>query len=120
VSWLFVALTVVLTVFGQIVIKWKVVEAGPFPEDFQGQALFLLRLLLDPWIISGLFAGFLAAFSWMAAMTKLPLSYAYPFTSLSFVFVLFLSGFFFNEAITWGKVIGVGFIILGIVVSVQK
>ncbi len=43
---------------------------------------------MDPERIGG---GTFGRFLLMAAMTKLPLSYAYPFTSLSFVFVLLLS-----------------------------
>ena len=119
-SWLFVAFTILMTVYGQIVVKWKVVEAGPFPSGFPHQASFLLKFLLNPWILSGLAAGLLAAFSWMAALSKLPLSYAYPFTSLSFVLVLGLSWAFFNEPITWPKVTGMAFIIIGILISVQK
>ena len=33
-------------------------------------------------------------------MTKFQLSYAYPFMSLAFVLVMFLSAFFFNEPVT--------------------
>jgi len=45
-------------------------------------------LLLNPWIISGLAAALLASVTWMAAMTRLPLSHAYPFTTLAFVLVM--------------------------------
>jgi multidrug transporter EmrE-like cation transporter len=119
-SWFFVAFTVLMTVYGQIVVKWKALEAGPLPAGFSHQVLFLLKFLLNPWILSGLAAGLLAALSWMAAMTKLPLSYAYPFTSLSFALVLLLSWGFFNEPITWPKVTGIGFIVLGLLISVHK
>lgn len=53
-----------------------------------------------PFIISGFAAAFIAALCWMAAMTKFDLSYAYPFMSIPFIFVLFLSAFFFQEPIT--------------------
>jgi drug/metabolite transporter (DMT)-like permease len=75
----------------------------------------MLRLLLNPWIITGLLGAFLASLSWMAAMTKFSLSYAYPFVSLSFVLVLICSNLFFQEPITINKSIGMGFIILGII-----
>jgi len=52
-------------------------------------------------------------------MTKFELSYAYPFMSLSFVFVLVLSGLFFHEAITLPKLFGVLLIMSGIIVGVQ-
>ena len=64
-------------------------------------------------------AAFLAAVSWMAAMTRFELSYAYPFTSLAFVLVLGFSALFFHEAITVPKALGVGLIMAGIIIGSQ-
>ncbi len=53
-------------------------------------------------------------------MTKFELSHAYPFMSLSFVFVLALSGFFFHESIALPKVFGVLLMIMtGIIVGAR-
>jgi len=52
----------------------------------------------------------------MAAMTKLELSFAYPFMSLSFVLVFIFSALIFHESITTPKVLGMLLIIAGIVV----
>ena len=60
-------------------------------------------------------SAFLAAISWMGAMSKFPISYAYPFMSLAFVIVLILSNLFFKEPITISKSIGMGLIVLGII-----
>ena len=106
-----------LTVCGQLILKWQVAKAGAFPESFPERALFLLRLLLNPWIIGGLFAGFLAFLCWMAAMTKFELSYAYPFMSLAFVFVLILSGIFFHETVSMPKMFGILLIVTGIIIA---
>ena len=118
-SYVYVICTVLLTVYGQIVIKWQVLEAGAFPEEPAQKVWFLAHLLLNPWIISGLAAALLASVTWMAAMTRLPLSHAYPFTSLAFVLVIFLSALFFHEAITPLKVAGAALVILGIIVGSQ-
>lgn len=116
-DYLYILGTVLLTVYGQLVIKWQVAGAGPFPAYALERVWFLLRLLVNPWVISSLTAAFLASVSWMAAMTKFDLSHAYPFTSLAFVLVLGLSAVFFREAITVPKVLGVAFIIAGIVIG---
>jgi len=118
-SYAYIALTILLTVYGQLIIKWQVVQAGVFPEYWSNRVLFLARLLINPWVISAFLAAFLAALTWMAAMTKLHLSHAYPFMSLAFVLVLISSGLFFNEPITLPKVAGIIFIILGIIVGSQ-
>ena len=108
---------IVLTVCGQLILKWQVAKAGVFPRSFRERALFLLRLVLNPWVIGGLFAAFLAFLCWMAALTKFELSYAYPFMSLAFVFVLILSAIFFHETVTMPKMIGVMLIVAGIIIG---
>lgn len=118
-SYLYVLLTILLTVYGQIVIKWQVLKVGSLPQDTADKILFMLQLLLNPWIVSALAAAFLASFFWMAAMTKLQLSHAYPFMGLTFVVVMLASGFFFHEPITTLKVVGVALIVLGLTVASQ-
>ena len=118
-SYLYVFLTIILTVYGQIAIKWNVAAAGAFPTSNADRIVFLARLLLNPWILSALGAALLAAVSWMAAMTKLELSHAYPFMSLSFVLVAASSALFFHEPITPLKIAGLALIVLGIVVGSQ-
>ncbi len=116
-SWVYVATTIVLTVYGQIVVKWQVLRHGALPRSLRGKTDFFVHLLLNPWVISVLAAAFIAALSWMAAMSRLPLSRAYPFVGLSFVFILLLSGVFFDEAITAPKIAGVGLIVTGLIVG---
>ena len=118
-SYVYVLCTVLLTAYGQIAIKWQVLEAGPFPADPAEKLRFLARLLLNPWVISALAAGLLASVSWMAAMTRLELSHAYPFMSLAFVLVMLCSAWFFSEPLTLLKVAGIALVVLGLVVGSQ-
>jgi multidrug transporter EmrE-like cation transporter len=118
-SYFYVACTVLLTVYGQIAIKWQVLKAGPFPDDPAEKAWFLAKLLMNPWVLSAFAAALLASVCWMAAMTRLDLSHAYPFMSLAFILVLVASGFFFGEAMTPLKVVGIGLVVLGLIVGSQ-
>jgi len=118
-SYFYVACTVLFTVYGQLVIKWQVLAAGAFPEAPGEKLLFLARLLANPWIISALAAALAAAVTWMAAMTKLDLSHAYPFMSLAFVLVMVASAFFFDEPVTGLKIAGIALICIGIIVGSQ-
>jgi multidrug transporter EmrE-like cation transporter len=118
-SYFYIALTIALTVYGQIVIKWQVLNAGAFPDLAPQKIVFLARMFLNPWVISALLAAMLASVAWMAAMTKLQLSHAYPFMSATFVLVLILSGVLFHEPITIPKIMGLGLIIVGIAVGSQ-
>jgi multidrug transporter EmrE-like cation transporter len=118
-AYLYVALTVLLIVFGQIVIKWQVLEAGALPPEALGRVAFIAKLLGNLWVIGALAAALAASVCWMLAMTKLPLSHAYPFVSLSFVLVLILSAIFFGEPLSWPKALGVALIVAGVAVGSQ-
>jgi multidrug transporter EmrE-like cation transporter len=116
IGFLYIALTILFTVYGQMIIKWQVSNAGEFPPEFGDKALFILRLLLNPWVISSFAAAFIASLSWMAAMTQFELSFAYPFMSLAFVVVMILSIMFLGEQLTWTKIAGTLIIITGLFV----
>lgn len=116
-NYLYIFGTILFTVYGQLVLKWQVSQAGPFPVESAGKVWYMLCLLLNPWVISGIAGAFLAFLCWMAAMTKFELSHAYPFMSLAFGLVLGLSVLFFHETITVPKVVGLCFIVLGIIIG---
>jgi len=119
ISYFFVALTVLFTVLGQIAIKWAVVQSGQSPSDLYEKAAFVGKMLLNGWVILGLLSAFIASVTWILAMTRLPLSHAYPFVATSFILILVLSNLVFSEPITPLKLTGVALIFFGIVIGSQ-
>lgn len=118
-NYLYILGTILFTVYGQLILKWRISIYGSLPDLLIDKAIFLLKLFLDPYIISGFLSAFIASLFWMAAMTKFELSHAYPFMSMSFVLVLLFSGVFFNEPITSFKIIGIILVVLGLIVGSQ-
>ncbi len=109
--------TIICTVYGQLILKWRIGKYAELPDDFLDKLIFLIKLLFDPYIFSGFAVAMLASFFWMAAMTKFDVSYAYPFMSGAFVLVFFFSVVFFHEPVSWQKVLGLIFIIVGIILT---
>ena len=116
-GYLLVSATILLTVLGQFLIKWQAGSAGHVPSDIQGRLLFVAELLSRPWIIAGLGAAFLASICWMLAMTKLPLSHAYPFTAVTFVLVVLGGAWIFSEPIGISKLAGLALIVVGVILT---
>jgi multidrug transporter EmrE-like cation transporter len=114
-GYLFILLTILFTAYGQLVIKWQVGLAGALPDPLEQKAMFFLRLLLNPWVISAIAAAFAAMICWMGAMTRFELSRAYPFMALNFVLVGLASIWLFNEQATLSKLAGVSLICAGLV-----
>lgn len=116
-GFIYIFLTILFTVYGQIVLKWRVSLYGQLPLEATGKILFFLRVLIDPFVITGLLSAFIAMLFWLVTMSKFDISYAYPFMSLSFALVFILSIFIFKEPFTIQKLIGLFIIIIGIVIS---
>jgi multidrug transporter EmrE-like cation transporter len=112
----YVACTILLTVYGQLVLKWQINAAGQMPPGLLPKVSFLAQQFLNPWILSGLAAALLASVAWMAAMTRLPLNYAYPFTSLAFVLVMLFSVAFLGESVSASRLVGTLLVISGLLV----
>ena len=118
-GYLYIFGCIFFTVYGQLILKWRLSLKGAMPEAFAEKLMFLAKAFLDPFILSGFAAAFVASLFWMAAMTKFQVSFAYPFMSIAFIAVLFLSALFFHEPITLGKVLGLILITSGIIVTVK-
>lgn len=112
-AFIFIALTILLTVYGQLMLKWQVGLHAPLPGQALGPA-FYLRMLLNPWVISAFAAAFGASLAWMAAISKMELSRAYPFMALNFVLVGLIAIPLFGETFTTAKLIGLTLIIIGL------
>lgn len=115
-GYFFIALTVLLTVYGQLILKWQVGLAGPVPPGLAGKAGFLLQTLANPWVLSGLAAAFAASLCWMLALSKLPLSVAYPFTATSFLLIFAFSALILGEHVSFAKLAGTLLIVAGVAV----
>ena len=111
----YLLLAILLGVVSQLIIKWKM-SAFSFDnyETWQEKFSLAFSMLLSPYIIIALVLTLLAGVTWMIAMTKFEISYAYPFTLLALVLVTIFSVIFFGESVNIYKLIGIVFIILGI------
>lgn len=118
-AWLMVLATILLTSYGQLVLKWQATTQVAPPFASMANWPPLLLLLLRPWVISAFVAAFAASLCWMLALSRLELSRAYPFMALNFVIVCLLAVPLFGETMTFYKLAGLAMIIAGIAVLNQ-
>lgn len=103
---LYIISCIVFTVIGQLLIKKGAI-------DLKSAASFW-AYGCNINIIAGFFAAFVAAVSWIKALQHYPLSYAYPFMSLSFPLVAILSLVVFNEHVRANQWVGLSIILFGL------
>lgn len=107
-----VLLAVCLTVTGELFLKSGMNRIGPLsPSTLAGS---IPRMLATPPLWIGF--GFIAcgAAVWLVAISRAPLSWAYPMLSLGYVLVLIFSRIALHEAVPPVRWVGVAVIILGV------
>ena len=113
-TYVYIAITILCTVAGQLMLKHATNSLGQMPANLQDGAIFLAKALANIYVIAGFALAFVASLTWIAAVSKLELSFVYPFMSLNFVFVLLLSAIIFHEQINLARLIGVAAICVGV------
>ena len=73
------------------------------------------RIVLDPWVFSGLSCYAISILLWMYVLSKVQVSFAYPFLSVGYVIVVAAAYLFFREPISVMKLSGVALICAGVV-----
>ncbi|SDS99316.1 EamA-like transporter family protein [Paenibacillaceae bacterium GAS479] len=79
-----------------------------------------LQVLLSPLILAGIGLYGVATVLWLAVLSRLPLSAAYPLQSLAYVLGLVLAWQLFGEAIPLNRWIGCAVIVAGVMIVSWK
>ncbi len=106
---LYIFFCIIFTVAGQIFVKKGAIGAR--------DATSILGYLTNFYIILGFLMAAVAAVAWVKALQHFTLSHAYPFMSLSFPIVAFLSVIIFNEVMKLNQWIGLLIVLLGLYIG---
>ena len=111
----YILLAISFGVVSQLIIKWQM-SAFSFEdyETWQDKFALAFSMLFNPYIFLSLLLTLLAGITWMIAMTKFEISYAYPFTLLGLVFVTIFAIVFFGENFNLYKIGGIVLILFGV------
>ncbi len=84
--------------------------------SFSGDAAVstVLRVGFEPHIMGGLACYVMSVAIWIVALSKVPVSVAYPMLSIGYVVNALAAWYFFGELLTTQKLIGISVIIVGV------
>jgi drug/metabolite transporter (DMT)-like permease len=103
-----------LAATGQIMLKTGMKVATERAAADGGS--LIIKAATSPFVIFGLMIFAVSAVTWLATLSRVPLSIAYPFNALGFILILIMSSVLLNERTnvwTWvGTVVVVGGLIL--------
>lgn len=100
---------------GELFFKIGMNRIGAFEFSRDAIRQVLPRVVLNPFVLLG-FVGFgLGAMFWLAVLSRVPLSIAYPILALSYFVVVIEAWLFLHERVTWKRMLGVTVIVIGVV-----
>jgi multidrug transporter EmrE-like cation transporter len=111
--------TVFTNAAAQIMLKKGMVGVGALDIGAHGLVGTVFRVVFNPFVFAGLATFVVSMASHLVVLSKVQLSYAYPFLSLAYVVVGLYSWFFFGEDMNMARILGFGLIIAGTIAIAQ-
>jgi len=109
-------LATLIATLGQLLLKSGMRQVGPISRaDLSHPLPLILTVFTNPMILIAVplyVAGFL---TWLIVLSKLDLSYAYPFLAVTYVLVPLLSWLFLGEQVPSMRWIGIAVICMGLI-----
>jgi drug/metabolite transporter (DMT)-like permease len=105
--------TVLTNAAAQIMLKHGMLSVGGFSPTGRTALDFILKTALNPFVVLGLFTFVVSMASHLIVLSRVELSYAYPFLSLAYIVVTAYAFFFLKEDVGGMRIAGIGLICLG-------
>lgn len=115
-SLLLVLCSVGLAATGQLMLKTGM-NVAKERHTADGGSL-IIKAATSPFVIFGLMIFAVSAVTWLATLSLVPLSIAYPFNALGFIVILFMSSILLNEKTNVWTWVGTVVVVSGLILVV--
>ncbi|MEW5945223.1 MAG: SMR family transporter [bacterium] len=110
----FLTVSIILGFCGQILLKTGILRIGGVNFARGGAVRQLLSVLTSPHIVGGVSCFAASMIFYLAAISGIDISMAYPMVSVNFVLVVLFSRIFFREKVNALRWCGVSLIVAGV------
>ena len=111
---IYILISVLGSVVGQLLLKKGMNSMGPVTLRLNQLPSVLWRMATNLNVFIGLVIYLVGTVFWLAALSRVELSFAYPFASINYVFMLVASWMMFDEKITLSRLFGTVVIGIGV------
>lgn len=116
----FILFTVLTNAAAQLMLKQGMMSLGPLNFSAETAIVRLFQIVFNPWVFAGLATFVISMASHLYVLSKVELSFAYPFLSLAYVAVAVFAYFVFREDLNAWRIGGIAFICVGTVLIAQS
>lgn len=114
VSFALILTGVLLNAAAQLLLKAGTNAVGHFDFQLDNVVPIGLKLAFEPHIFGGLSCYVVSVVIWIMALSRVPVSVAYPLLSIGYIVNAFAAAYLFGESVTAQKLLGIGFIVIGV------
>lgn len=114
VSFALILTGVLLNAAAQLLLKAGTNAVGHFDFQLDNVVPVGLKLAFEPHIFGGLSCYVVSVVIWIMALSRVPVSVAYPLLSIGYIVNAFAAAWLFGESLTAQKLLGIGFIVIGV------
>ena len=111
---IYILISVLASTVGQLLLKKGMNSIGSVTLSLNQLPSVLWQMATNLNVFIGLAIYFGGTIFWLAALSRVDLSYAYPFASLSYMVMLVASWLMFDEKITLSRLLGTVVIGIGV------
>lgn len=115
----FILFTVMTNAAAQLMLKQGMMSLGSVSFDGVNPVVKLLQIVFSPWVFLGLCTFVISMASHLYVLSKVELSFAYPFLSLAYVVVAVFAYFVFREDLNAYRIAGIAAICVGTILIAQ-
>lgn len=107
-------LGVLLNAVAQLLLKAGTNRMGEFAFSLDNVVPIGVKIATNPPIIAGLACYGVSVVVWIMALSRVPVSVAYPMLSVGYIVNAFAAWMLFGESLGAQKLVGIGFIMIGV------
>ncbi len=113
-SFVLILTGVLLNAVAQLLLKAGVTRVGEFQFSLDNAVPIGIKLATQLPIIGGLACYGISVVVWIMALSRVPVSVAYPMLSIGYIVNAFAAYWLFGESLNAQKLIGIGVIVVGV------
>jgi multidrug transporter EmrE-like cation transporter len=105
---------VLLNAAAQLLLKAGTNRIGEFAFSLENVVPVGLKVASSPFVLGGLACYAVSVVVWILALSRVPVSVAYPMLSIGYIVNAVAAWLLFGESLAAQKLVGIGFIVVGV------
>ena len=111
---------VLLNACAQLLLKAGTNAVGHFDFHLDNVIPVGVKIAFQPYILGGMICYAISLVVWIMALSRVPVSVAYPMLSIGYIVNAVIAYYWFGEPLAMQKMLGIGFIVVGVVLVAKS